>query len=380
MLIHSMVWYIKYMYFIIWTLINMASASNQHNKDEGANSESDDDKSDEGIWLGFLKSIEYTRKRALEGHAIFSKVGGCPTIGLGLNNNFSYLSQTTCGICNGPLQFLLQVFHDKDDLKKIPTQATLVFICSKMTCLQEDQHQQYKQLEENPRRSIKALRVHSPHILCSTSENEVQKGTSSGLEDETKVWPEMELFIDKEDNTNPIEYEDSSDDTVEVSPTTNDVLPNPLEDPLQTESDDEFESAIFKETQDLSLDEQVWEKFMATIARAQDQVLRVSNSLQAMPLWLSLQGQPNDSNIPTCIHCGQQQHFGFQIMPQLLSFLDLDDDPNSLDWGTIVIYTCKHGCLQSLGSSYVEDFVWIQLHPDSCENIEAYNSIQGRNI
>jgi len=46
----------------------MASTSNQHNsnniydKDVESNSESDDDMNDEGIWLGFLESIEYTKK------------------------------------------------------------------------------------------------------------------------------------------------------------------------------------------------------------------------------------------------------------------------------------------------------------------------------
>ena len=352
----------------------MASTSNQYNRDVQSNSESDDDMNDEGIWLGFLESIEYTRKRALEGHSISSKVGGCPTVGVNSNNNFPYLSQTICGICNSPLQFLLQVFHDKDDLRGIPTQATLVFICSKLTCLQEDQNQQYKPLGENPSRSIKVFRIPSPH-LYSILKNAMQEGTSNCLEDKTKLWPEMELFIEKDDSDNAIEYGNSSDDTTEVNPTINDVLQNPLENPMQTESDDEFESFNLKETQDSLPDEQVWEKFMVTIARAQDQVLRVSNSLQAMPLWLSLQGQPNDVNIPPCTHCGNRQQFDFQIMPQLLSFLDLDNESNSIDWGTIVIYTCKHACLTSRSTSYVEDFVWIQLHPDSCQNIEAYNSI-----
>jgi len=359
--------------------LNQHNSNNVYNKDVESNSESDADMNDEGIWLGFLESIEYTRKKTLEGHSIHSKVGGSPTIASNPNNNFLYLSQTICGICDGPLQFLLQVFHDKDDLRGIPTQATLVFICSKMTCLQEDQHQQSKQLGENPSRSIKVFQIQSPYIY-STLENTMQKGIPNFLEDKTKMWPEMELFIEKDDNDNTIEYENLNDDTMEVNSTINDVLQNPIEYPMQTESEDEFESVNPKETQDLSPDKQVWEKFMVTIARAQNQVLRVSNSLQAMPLWLSLHGQPNDINIPACTYCGNQRQFKLQIMPQLLSFLDLDNEPDSMDWGTIVIYSCKCDGLTSPSTSYVEEFVWIQLHPDSCQNIEAYNSIQGKII
>ncbi|KAJ0581316.1 putative programmed cell death protein [Helianthus annuus] len=49
-----------------------------------------------------------------------------------------------------------------------------------------------------------------------------------------------------------------------------------------------------------------------------------------------------------------------QILPQLLYFLKVENDYNSLDWATIVVYTCEASCDGSLscrrillGSAYI---------------------------
>ncbi|KAF5810512.1 putative programmed cell death protein [Helianthus annuus] len=52
-----------------------------------------------------------------------------------------------------------------------------------------------------------------------------------------------------------------------------------------------------------------------------------------------------------------------QILPQLLYFLKVENDYKSLDWATIVVYTCEASCDGSL--SYVEEFSWVQLTSQS---------------
>lgn len=48
-----------------------------------------------------------------------------------------------------------------------------------------------------------------------------------------------------------------------------------------------------------------------------------------------------------------------QIMPQLLYFLKLDTVSSpSIDWGTLLIYTCSNSC--STKSGYEEEFLWKQ--------------------
>lgn len=36
--------------------------------------------------------------------------------------------------------------------------------------------------------------------------------------------------------------------------------------------------------------------------------------------------------------------FLFQVMPQLLNFIDVGTDFQSIDWGVLAIYTCKASC------------------------------------
>jgi pre-rRNA-processing protein TSR4 len=48
-------------------------------------------------------------------------------------------------------------------------------------------------------------------------------------------------------------------------------------------------------------------------------------------------------------------------MPQLLYFFGVKNEPDSLDWATIVVYTCQGSCDQNI--SYKEEFAWVQLYP-----------------
>ena len=45
-------------------------------------------------------------------------------------------------------------------------------------------------------------------------------------------------------------------------------------------------------------------------------------------------------------------------MPQLISHLKLDDVGESIDWGTILIYTCSQNC--AIGNAYSKEYAWKQ--------------------
>lgn len=51
-------------------------------------------------------------------------------------------------------------------------------------------------------------------------------------------------------------------------------------------------------------------------------------------------------------------------MPQLLNHLGVDSVEKSIDWGTIVIYTCAKNC-DSDTVAYHEEFVWKQDFTDT---------------
>lgn len=46
-----------------------------------------------------------------------------------------------------------------------------------------------------------------------------------------------------------------------------------------------------------------------------------------------------------------------QVMPQALSYLHIDESTDSLDWGTLLVYTCKSSCAIS---RYAKEFIWKQ--------------------
>lgn len=48
----------------------------------------------------------------------------------------------------------------------------------------------------------------------------------------------------------------------------------------------------------------------------------------------------------------------FQILPQLLFYFGVSNDVDSLDWATMVVYTCESSCEANV--SYKEEFVWVQ--------------------
>nr|CAG4641500.1 EOG090X0266 [Eurycercus lamellatus] len=96
-------------------------------------------------------------------------------------------------------------------------------------------------------------------------------------------------------------------------------------------------------------------KFKEKITSYPDQVLRYGSGEK--PLWVS------DSNIPTsvpeCELCGSKRKFEFQIMPQMLNYLQLDSvSEQGVDWGTLLIYICENNCDE--GHPYKDEYLWKQ--------------------
>lgn len=115
-------------------------------------------------------------------------------------------------------------------------------------------------------------------------------------------------------------------------------------------------------------------KFQDKIRLEPEQVLRYSPSASDTPLWLSLENK--DPEVPSCPHCGADRVFELQILPQLLYYLKPDNmktpedekDPNYLpiEWGTLVIYTCKNSCNSNVKNgdrtcTYLEEFLHQQI-------------------
>ena len=98
--------------------------------------------------------------------------------------------------------------------------------------------------------------------------------------------------------------------------------------------------------------------FMTKIAQGgSDQCLRYCRWNNEALLWTSDEGKCDSSAVPRCSTCNSERKFEFQIMPQMLHFLQVENKSEeisakifkekqdaSCDFGTIAVYTCVNSC------------------------------------
>ncbi|PNW84571.1 hypothetical protein CHLRE_03g149500v5 [Chlamydomonas reinhardtii] len=107
--------------------------------------------------------------------------------------------------------------------------------------------------------------------------------------------------------------------------------------------------------------------FQARVSWAPEQVIRYCFQDGAQPLWPAPHCRPKPGDVPACSRCGAARKPEFQVLPQLLHYLRLDEeDPASPDWSTLVAYTCSASCslppaeVESSQCAYTEEVVWVQ--------------------
>lgn len=157
------------------------------------------------------------------------------------------------------------------------------------------------------------------------------------------LFKEWELIVDEEDE------EDSKDvDVGEEMDKLRKLMEEKKAGTLSNVSEDELEQYTKTMPED-----KVFNKFNKRVARHPDQVLRYDRGGQ--PLWIT--GNSGDSivDVPKCQYCNGERQFEFQIMPQLLNFIGVGIELNSIDWGVLVVYTCKSSCKQ--GPAYKEEVI-----------------------
>jgi hypothetical protein len=73
------------------------------------------------------------------------------------------------------------------------------------------------------------------------------------------------------------------------------------------------------------------QNFQAVTSAPNGQVLRYCVEGGGAPLWGRASPQPN--TIPPCNQCGAPRRFEFQVLPQMLAFLGIDDtQEDAPDW------------------------------------------------
>ncbi|NXV92658.1 PDD2L protein, partial [Calonectris borealis] len=102
-------------------------------------------------------------------------------------------------------------------------------------------------------------------------------------------------------------------------------------------------------------------KFMKRISVCHEQILRYSWGGQ--PLFITCPPANINKGIPACSNCGSSRIFEFQLMPALVSMLQSDSDL-SVEFGTVIVYTCERSCWPTNHQTPLEEFIFVQEDPD----------------
>ncbi|XP_038130183.1 programmed cell death protein 2-like [Cyprinodon tularosa] len=108
----------------------------------------------------------------------------------------------------------------------------------------------------------------------------------------------------------------------------------------------------------------VFSRFMKTISTCPQQILRYQR--HGTPLFISKPPPSLSRLIPACGSCGEPRVFELQLMPALVSLLQRTDGgaEDQLEFGTVLIYSCRASCWTVGSESPVEEFCWVQSDPD----------------
>lgn len=141
------------------------------------------------------------------------------------------------------------------------------------------------------------------------------------------------------------------------------------------ENDETFPDEEVAEDSEVDVD-RTFLKFQKRLSREPEQVLRYarvsysSEEANPQPLWANDGDRPDpEADIGCCPQCNAQRTFELQVMPQLLNSLDIvHSDPDAMDWGTLLVYSCNANCTPAQGF-YQREVIWRQMFADQGMNL-----------
>ncbi|XP_076320723.1 programmed cell death protein 2-like isoform X2 [Tachypleus tridentatus] len=334
------------------------------------------------VELGF---IEHSESSYLSSCFFPSKIGGKPAW-LSLTDIPSS-SMLRCNVCNEPFVFLQQVYAPLNEKESAFHRMIFIFVCKNPKCCSKNSNLNFKVFRcQLPRKNkfydydppnetkenLKKWSVDKFLILCDvcgclgdkrcgrchkknycSKEHQILDWKSGhrehcGCSNHTNfLLPEFELVMEHEKYSEEKEEKTESQKLEEYQK----FLTSPKADDLVKDSklfESELEALALKS-------DKMYNKFKKRIANEPEQVLRYHRGGQ--PLWISSENIPKAGDIPFC-PCGVPRQFEFQVMPQLLNYLNMDELEDSVDWGTLVVYTCSVSCEE--GPVYHPEFLWKQ--------------------
>lgn len=108
----------------------------------------------------------------------------------------------------------------------------------------------------------------------------------------------------------------------------------------------------------------VFSRFMKKISLCPQQILRYCHG--GRPLFISEPPCNVAQMVSACGACGASRTFELQLMPALVSLLQARGGGGSgqLEFGTVLVYTCRNSCWRAGSTSALEEECFVQCDPD----------------
>lgn len=332
-----------------------------------------------GVEIGVLEECD---SYLLESRYFPNKLGGKPAW-LDLKN---LPAEFSCGVCTKPCIFLCQVYAPIDDNPKCHHRAIFVFVCPDPACCKTNENNNFKVFRcqlpvkndffpvQDPTEEKDwhpECRVEKFSRVCSLCGNpapfncgkcrmasycskehqvahwklyghKVNCGTAGKEETQIEVpflFPEFEITIDKLPEQEILLKSDE-----ERMAEYNGLVEEGKAGTLAGESSHMLEQyTAIKE-------DKFFNKYKECVNECPEQVLRYDRG--GTPIYIT---KPGEEVIPNCEYCNSERQFEFQILSTMLNEIGGHDVVNGLDWGTLLIYTCKNNC--SLGPAYKVEYL-----------------------
>lgn len=325
--------------------------------------------------LGFAETCESWE---LESRLFPSKLGGKPAW-LDLKN-LPKPEDLQCGVCKGQLLFLCQIYAPYEDDDDNFHRTVYVFVCKEGNCCRANSAENLKVFRSNLRRENEFYPSVAPKdgpdpmfslpnwlTLCNLcgcfGEKHCSKCKTAVYccrEHQILDWKERHKHnccsdVNVEGNSNYLFAEFIiALDTEEKQER---VICEEEEMEAFKKLEAEGKTGTLKELSDKEIEahadikiDKAFSHFKKQISTNPDQIIRYDRG--GKPLLIAKHPKPEE--IPPCQYCGGDRQFEFQIMPQMLSVLK----ETKLDWGVLLVYTCKNSCSSSRG--YKGEFIFKQ--------------------
>jgi len=321
-----------------------------------------------GVTLGFCEPFEDPIYATSEHFP--SKVGGAPAW---LDPSAAPTAQQiACGVCGNAMAFLLQLSSPLDHIEDAYHRMLYLYCCTNGAC-------------HNIMHGSKAyacIRSQLPRVNAFYPEYSDDEDTdemkdlrthalaaTAGSDASVRVFKELEIVNEPEpeaSNEDALAAEDEREGAEQgeetlITSREAAVKSDPLYDEalnkdatLECTEDDAREMGeLMQETKQ---EDKVFSAFMRRIKRESEQILRYERGGEC--LWVGDGHNELAKSVVRCPLCGDARAFEFQVMPHLLSLLNVDDtQKDSVDWGTLAIYTCASSCPLKSGCRYAMEQV-----------------------